>query len=174
MQTTYAMRLLGGAALIAALAACGGGGDSAATPVAPPVQQAPTLQSVHIVDKGSEIAPNASVTDFAPGKLSYTLTLVPSVYGSLQFDAILAGEDFARLAALVESANLTKTLGEPSSYDAPCRHLGYDIEIARSDATFRFTIPGTQVCGAATRAGLTDLLRLRDELVAKYRPKTGS
>jgi hypothetical protein len=156
---------------MAALAACGGGGDNIAASAPPPVQQAPTLQGVHIVDKGGEVGPSTSVTDFAPGKLSYDFTAAPSV--SVKFDAVLASEDFARLAALVESANLTKTLGQPAGYDAPCRHLGYEIEIKRSDATFQFTIPGTQVCGVAARAGLSDLLNLSHELVAKYTPKAG-
>jgi hypothetical protein len=167
---------LGGLVLAAALAACGGGGDVAAPvpPAPPPVQQQVRLLSVHIFDKGNQVVPGTSVTDFAPGKLSYTLTSAPSIYGDVKFDAALANEDFERLAALVESARLTTTLGEPSSYDAPCRHFGYEIEIKRSDAAYQFSIPGTQVCGLAARAGLFDLLRLRDELVAKYKPKTGA
>jgi hypothetical protein len=173
MRRACGIAVVGGAALMGALAACGGGTGNVAAPAPTPVQQEARLQSVHIVDKGSEVVPGTSVADFAPGKLSYILTSAPSVYGNVQFDAVLANEDFERLAALVASDNLTKTLGEPSSYDAPCRHLGYEIEIKRSDATFRFTIPGTQVCGQAARAGLLDLLRLQNELVAKYTPKAG-
>jgi hypothetical protein len=174
MLKKTALTMLSGVALMTALTACGGGADNAAVPASPmPVQQDVKLLSVHIVDKGSEVVPGTSVTDFAPGKISYALTSAPSIYGDVKFEAVLAGEDFERLAALVASANLTKTLGEPSSYDAPCRHLGYEIEIKRTDAAYQFAIPGTQVCGLAARAGLIDLLRLRNELVAKYTPKTG-
>lgn len=167
MLKSYLVTLLGAAVLMGMLTACGGGGGGGA-------DQQITLQSVHIVNKGSEVVPGASVTDFAPGKLSYNLTGMPVAHDNLKFDAVLATEDFDRLATLVAADNLTKTLGEPGSYDSPaCRHLGYDIEIKRSDATYRFTIPGTQVCGSAARAGLLDLLRLQNELVAKYTPKAG-
>lgn len=182
MLTKRVMAVLGTATLAVALGGCGGGGGGgddvaapsvAAAPAPAPVQQAVRLQSVHIVDKGSEIKPSTEVTDFAPGKLSYNLTSPAYVSGDKKFDAALSTEDFDRLAALIESDNLLKTLGEVDVGAAPCRHLGYEIDIKRSDATYHFTIPGWKVCGAAVVPGLLDLLDLQDALVLKYSPKAG-
>ena len=105
MLTKCVMPPLVGAILAAALGGCGGGGGDVvapAVPIPPPVQQAVLLQSVHIFDKGSEVFPGTAVTDFAPGKLSYTLTSAPPIDGNGKFDAVLASEDFDRLAALIE------------------------------------------------------------------------
>lgn len=173
-----AMTLLGAAALMAALAGCGAGSNappaaSAATPTPASVQQVGPLQSMHIEGGGSEVFGSGSVTDFAPGLLSYSATslLTPPV----KFNAILSDEDFQRLAALVESANLTKTLGELPAGNAPCRINGYYIEIKRGGVTYAFTIPGTKLCGGLTPpAGLMELLNLQTELLAKYTPKAGN
>jgi hypothetical protein len=173
MLKRRALALPGAVVLMAALAACGAGSTAPAAPaLAPmPVQQELKLQSVHIVNKGSEVFPGTAVTDFAPAQLSYSST--SSVSGNLQFNAVLAAEDFQRLAALVESARLISTLGMSTGTEAPCRHLGYEITIKRNDVTYLFMIPGPQTCGAAVRAGLNELLNLQAELLAKYTPKTG-
>jgi hypothetical protein len=173
MLSKFAKAALISATLMAAITGCGGGNISPPS-TASAVQPAAGLQSVHIVDKGSEIVPGTSVTDLTPGKLSYALTGTARGTGDVKFDAVLAASDFDRLANLVELDKLTDTLGVPSSYDAPCRHLSYEIEIKRNNLTYQFQIPGTQVCGIAARAGLLDLLALRTELVNKYSPKPGS
>ena len=177
MLECRAFALLGAATLITALAGCGAGSTTPAAPVATaptpaPVQQASPLQSVQIVARGSEVFPGSSVTDFVPGQLSYSST--SSISGDLKFTAAISAEDFQRLANLVESANLTKTLGELPAGVGPCRSFGYDIAIKRGGVTYQFTIPGDKTCGGLAPAGLDALLNLQTELLAKYTPKAGN
>jgi hypothetical protein len=175
-----ALALLGAAILTSALAGCGAGSSAPATPVAAapapvpvPVQPAGPVQSVHISGGGSEVEGSSSVTDFAPGMLSYKFTSLVSPQ-NVEFTAVLSDQDFQRLATLIESGNLTTTLSQVPAGDAPCRINGYAIEIKRGGVTYKFSIPGTKLCGGLTPPpGLFDLIKLQDELVAKYRPQAG-
>lgn len=148
-----------GLVLAAAVSACGGGDSS--TP-------APILQSIRIVNNGSESAVSRSATDYAPSRITHEATGTGTA--PLQFSAALSADDFNRLAALVNAKNLTSTLGTLNSLSAPCRHNGYDIGVVMSDARYQFTIPGTQTCGAALKPELDELLQLNTQLINKYRP----
>lgn len=155
--------------MMAGLSACGGGGSD--TPV-PPVQVAPvaTLQSVKIVDLGSLASQGSGVTEITPARFVRSTKVADIPYQ--QIDVAIAAADFERLAALVESADLTRTLGENTGFHAPCRHLGYEITIVRNNIPYNFSIPGGQTCGLGANAAFNKLMGLYSELVVKYAPVT--
>ncbi len=158
--------------MMAGLSACGGGGDAPAPPVqvTPPPAPVPTLQSLKIVDLGSLASQQSGVTEITPARFVLSSKVAETPYQ--QVDVAIAAADFARLAALVESADLTRTLGENTGIYAPCRHLGYEITIVRNNTPHNFAIPGGQTCGGASNAAFVKLMELYSELVLKYAPVT--
>lgn len=156
-----AVLALSGLVLGMGLSACGGGDD-------PPPPSGPGLQSLQIVNKGIVLTPGTTTTDYAPNRIHYQALIAN--FPPEQFTAVLSAEDFARLAALVDSRDLVRVLGQPNAIHAPCRHNGYQIAITKDNLEYRFDIPGSQTCGAALVPALGALLELSGELVIKYTP----
>lgn len=156
--------------MMAGLSACGGGGDDAPAPAPAPPAPVATLQSVKIVDLGSLASQSSGVTEITPARFVLSSKVADTPYQ--QVDVAIAAADFARLAALVESAELTRTLGENTGVYAPCRHQGYEITIVRNNIPHNFAIPGGQTCGGASNAAFNKLMELYAELVVKYAPVT--
>lgn len=154
--------------MMVGLSACGGEGSDAP---APPAATRATLQSVKIVNLGSEPSPGSSVTEITPTRFMLVARFSNDTPYQ-QVDVGIDAADFERLAALVESADLIRTLGENTGANGVCRHLGYEITIVRNGTPYQFSIPGGQTCGNAANAAFNKLMELHRELSSKYAPYT--
>lgn len=145
--------------LMAGLAGCGGSDDFA---------PAPRLQSLHVAG-GSYVTQNSFVLDISSSELKYLGTRGATV--ETDFRGPISAEDFQRLASLVESANLTQTLGQRTGLSAPCRSSDVEISITTEKARHDFVIPGAETCGAAASPAYSQLSALYSELLVKYLPQ---
>ncbi|MFC0253704.1 hypothetical protein [Massilia consociata] len=128
-----------------------------------------TLQSVKVVNLGSQVEPGSEVTEITPTRFVHS-----SKVGGLphqQVDVAIDAADFKRLAALVESADLIRTLGVDTGVHGLCRHLGYEITIVRNNVPYNFSIPGGQTC-IGSNAAFKELMGLYVDLKSKYAPVT--
>ena len=154
-----ASRSIAALALLAGLAACGGSSDATAP--------APRLQSLHVAG-GSYVTLGSSVLDITASELKYVRMQGPTV--DADFRGPISAADFQRLATLVDTADLTKTLGQRTGISAPCRASDVNISIVTDKARHDFVIPGGETCGAAASPAYLQLNALTSELIAKYVP----
>jgi hypothetical protein len=141
-------------AIMAALASCGGGDDY----VLPP-----RLQSLHVAG-GTYVTQNYFVLDITSSELKYVGLRGSTV--ETDFRGPISAADFERLAALVQSANLTQTLGQLPDGSAPCRVSDTEISITTDKAKHDFVIPGAKSCLA--NPPFSQLSTLYQELIFKY------
>lgn len=160
---SWNLRTAAAVLLVTGLAACGGGDD-----YVPP----PRLQSLHVAG-GSYVTQTYFVLDITSNELKYVGMRGATV--EAEFRSPISGADFERLAALVESANLTQTLAQRTGLSAPCRSSDTQISITTEKAKHDFVIPGAETCGPAASPAYTQLSALYHELLNKYwLPESGS
>lgn len=152
----YTFKAISATLLMFALAGCGGSDDFV---------PAPRLQSLHVAG-GSYVTQTYFVLDITASELKYVGLRGATV--ETDFRGPISAADFERLAALVESANLTQTLGQRTGGSAPCRTSDVEISIATAKATHDFVIPGSETCGGVANPAYTQLNALYSELIVKY------
>lgn len=156
---SFTPKALAAVALMVGLAGCGGGSGD---PVALPAR----LQSLDVVTHGSVVTLNSYVLKITSSELKFVETRAGKV--TTDFSGQISAEDFQRVAALVDSANLTQTLGQRTGVSAPCRSADVDISITTDRAKHDFVIPGAETCGGAASPAYLQLSTLYSELIVKY------
>ena len=157
-----AFRIISAAALLAVLNGCGGD-----TPAPPTAVQGPGLQQLHIASGVNYSMGAVSVVDFTPNEMNYVQTWSDGRIAR-QYKGPIGVEEFKRIAALVETADLVHTLGVSTGQTVPCRYGEGNIDLTHNNVKYSFVIAPERHCGSTPQSSYDQLMALVNELIGKY------